>query len=56
LGVKEEDDLFCINGPPALGAMRAIVDAGLRIPQDIAVMGCGSFSYSDLFANSAFFR
>jgi len=30
-----------------LGAMRAILDAGLRIPQDVAVVGCGNLSYSD---------
>jgi LacI family transcriptional regulator len=27
--------------------MRAILDAGLRIPQAITVMGCGKLSYSD---------
>ena len=27
--------------------MRAILDAGLRIPDDIAVIGCGNLSYSD---------
>jgi LacI family transcriptional regulator len=27
--------------------MRAILDAGLRIPQDVAVVGCGNLSYSD---------
>jgi LacI family transcriptional regulator len=28
--------------------MRAILEAGLRIPQDLAVVGCGNLSYSDL--------
>jgi LacI family transcriptional regulator len=27
--------------------MRAILDAGLRIPEDVAVVGCGNLSYSD---------
>jgi LacI family transcriptional regulator len=27
--------------------MRAILDAGLRVPDDIAVVGCGNLSYSD---------
>jgi len=44
---KRPDGIFCFNDPSALGAMRAILDAGLRIPQDIAVVGCGNLSYSD---------
>jgi len=41
------DGIFCFNDPSALGAMRAILEAGLRIPDDIAVIGCGNLSYSD---------
>ena len=41
------DGIFCFNDPVALGTMRAILDAGLRIPDDIAVIGCGNLSYSD---------
>ncbi len=41
------DGIFCFNDPVALGAMRAILDAGLRIPEDIAVVGCGNLPYSD---------
>ncbi|MBB6251131.1 LacI family DNA-binding transcriptional regulator [Nitrospirillum iridis] len=41
------DGIFCYNDPSAMGAMRAILDAGLRIPEDIAVIGCGNVSYSD---------
>jgi LacI family transcriptional regulator len=41
------DGIFCFNDPVALGAMRAIFDAGLRVPEDIAVVGCGNLSYSD---------
>jgi LacI family transcriptional regulator len=41
------DGIFCFNDPLALGTMRAILDAGLRIPEDVAVVGCGNLSYSD---------
>jgi LacI family transcriptional regulator len=39
------DGVFCYNDPLAIGAMNAILDAGLRIPQDIAVIGCGNLHY-----------
>ncbi len=41
------DAVFCFNDPMALGVMKAILDAGLRIPEDIAVAGCGNLRYSD---------
>lgn len=41
------DGIFCFNDPVALGTMRAVIDAGLRIPEDIAVVGCGNLPYSD---------
>lgn len=42
------DAIFCFNDPSALGAMRAIHEAGLRIPDDIAVAGCGNLPYGDM--------
>jgi LacI family transcriptional regulator len=39
------DGVFCYNDPTAMGAMNAILDAGLRIPQDIAIIGCGNVHY-----------
>jgi LacI family transcriptional regulator len=41
------DGIFCYNDPSAMGAMRAVLQDGLRIPEDIAVIGCGNVSYSD---------
>jgi LacI family transcriptional regulator len=42
------DGVFCCNDPIAMGALRAILDAGLKIPKDIAVVGCGNVHYDDL--------
>jgi len=39
------DGVFCYNDPTAMGAMNAILDAGLRIPEDIAIIGCGNVHY-----------
>jgi LacI family transcriptional regulator len=36
------DGVFCFNDPLAIGAMITIVEAGLRIPEDIALIGCGN--------------
>ena len=43
------DGVACHNDPVAAEAMRAILDAGLRIPDDISVMGVGNIHYSDFF-------
>jgi LacI family transcriptional regulator len=39
------DGVFAYNDPLAIGAMNAILNAGLRIPEDIAVIGCGNLHY-----------
>jgi LacI family transcriptional regulator len=39
------DGVFCYNDPLAIGAMTAILDSGLRIPEDIAIIGCGNLHY-----------
>lgn len=36
------DGIFCFNDPLAIGAIEAILGAGLRIPQDVAVIGCSN--------------
>ena len=36
------DGVFCFNDPTAIGVLKAILDGGLRVPQDIAVIGCGN--------------
>jgi LacI family transcriptional regulator len=44
------DGVFCYNDPVAIGAIKAISEAGLKIPQDIAVVGAGNVHYSDVLA------
>ena len=36
------DGIFCFNDPVGVGAIEAIRAAGLKIPQDIAMIGCGN--------------
>jgi LacI family transcriptional regulator len=40
------DGIFCFNDTVAVGAMVKMIEAGLRIPEDIAIVGCGNFHYS----------
>ena len=44
------DGVFCYNDPVAIGAMKAIFEAGLNVPNDIAVVGAGNVRYSDMLA------
>jgi LacI family transcriptional regulator len=44
------DGVFCYNDPVAIGAMKAILDAGLKLPGDIALVGAGNVHYSDVLA------
>ncbi len=41
------DGVFCFNDPCAVGAMKTIHAAGLKIPEDIAVIGCGNLLYDE---------
>jgi LacI family transcriptional regulator len=40
--------VFAANDPTAMGAMKAIWDAGLRVPEDIAVVGAGNIAHGDV--------
>ena len=41
------DVVFCYNDPAAIGAINAILAAGLRIPEDVAVIGAGNIRYAE---------
>ena len=39
------DGIFCYNDPTAYGAIAAVLEAGLRVPEDVAIVGCGNLLY-----------
>ena len=41
------DGVFCYNDPMAIGALEALVEAGVRVPEQIAIIGCGNLHYDD---------
>jgi LacI family transcriptional regulator len=44
---QRPDAVFCYNDLTAIGAMKAALDAGLRVPEDLAFVGAGNMRYSD---------
>ena len=43
---SKPDGIFCYNDAIAYGAIAAVLDAGLRVPEDVAIVGCGNILYS----------
>ncbi len=41
------DGVFCFNVPLPMGAISCALDQGIRIPEDIAIIGCGNLHYDD---------
>lgn len=42
------DAVFCYNDPMAASGMKAILESGLRIPEDVALIGTGNVRFSDM--------
>lgn len=42
------DAVFAANDPAAIGAMKAVWDAGLKVPDDVAVIGAGDIAMGDM--------
>jgi len=47
---RRPDALFCSNGPTALGALRALRDAGLQMPADIGFATFDELTVDELFS------
>ncbi len=47
-GRPKVDAVFAANDPSAIGAMKAVWDAGLRVPEDVAIVGAGDIAHGDL--------
>lgn len=45
LAGKRPDGVFCYNDPIAIAAIDVVLEAGLRIPRDIAFAGCDNLHY-----------
>jgi len=41
------DAVFCYNDLSAIGAIKATLEAGLRVPEDVAFVGCGNLRYAE---------
>jgi LacI family transcriptional regulator len=41
------DAVFCYNDLTALGAIDATLQSGLRVPEDVAFVGCGNLRYAN---------
>jgi LacI family transcriptional regulator len=39
------DGLFCFSDPMAIGAMDTALEAGISIPKQLAIVGCGNLHY-----------
>jgi LacI family transcriptional regulator len=41
------DGLFCFSDPMAIGAMQSALAAGVSIPGQLAIVGCGNLHYDE---------
>jgi DNA-binding LacI/PurR family transcriptional regulator len=40
--------IFAANDPAAIGAMSALENAGLKVPDDVSIVGSGNIHYGDM--------
>jgi LacI family transcriptional regulator len=44
---QRPDAIFCFNDPLAVGALKALVERKIKIPEEVALIGCGNIHYDD---------
>lgn len=44
------DAMFCLTDMMAMGAIKALTDRGLRVPQDVSLIGCDNLEFTGYFA------
>jgi LacI family transcriptional regulator len=44
---SKPDAVFCYNDLTAIGAIEAVLENSLRVPEDVAIIGCGNFRYAN---------
>ena len=47
LSSPRPDGLFCHSDPMAIGAMETALDMKIKIPQELAIIGCGNLHYDE---------
>jgi LacI family transcriptional regulator len=45
---RQPDGVFCFNDTYAVGAMKVLLDAAVRIPDEVALIGCGNIHYAEM--------
>ena len=46
-GSSRPDGIFCHSDPMAIGATKVALEAGVKIPKELAIIGCGNLHYDD---------
>ena len=46
---RKPDGIFCFNDPLAVGALKQLLEQNVRVPEDVALIGCGNIHYDDSF-------
>jgi LacI family transcriptional regulator len=46
---RKPDGIFCFNDPLAVGALNTLLERKIRVPEEVALIGCGNIHYDDSF-------